>query len=125
MGNEIVILKINTVMDINRLLKEEYGLTNIQLSRITYGLIDQNYMVTSSEGTFFFKDYRAISAENLEKLHGDLLKLKLTGLPVPVVVPGMKELASTDRRYALYEFVEGDEYSSSMDYLEWLKTVNC
>lgn len=103
---------------LNHLLEEEYGLHNIRLVRITQGLIDANYKVTSAEGTYFFKVYRSISAESFAQLHHDLKDLNRASIPVPVEIPRKKQVIDSERFHALYEFVAGESYSASVPQIK-------
>jgi Ser/Thr protein kinase RdoA (MazF antagonist) len=105
-------------VDINALLEEAYGLSNIRLSRITHGLVDTNYQVVSSEGVFFLKLYKSISEVALAQLHRDMRSLRDAGLPVPLEIPKQVDFGNPNYQYALYEFVSGKKYTCSLPQME-------
>lgn len=110
-------------MNIKLILENEYGLKDIYIMPITYGLIDKNYKVTTSDGTFFFKVYNSITEASYFQLHNDLRILKNSGLPVPVEIIGNKNNVYTDVTYGLYEFVEGERYGFKVQQIESIADV--
>ena len=110
-------------MDIITILKDEYGLNNIRLIPIAHGLIDKNYQVTSTEGQFFFKIFSSISALAFDQLRHDLKALNKAGIPVPVEVFPRKASRYSGSFYALYEWVDGRKYNSSIDQMKAVAQV--
>jgi hypothetical protein len=109
---------VDNKMDITAILKEEYSLNNIQATPITYGLIDQNYQVISTEGQFFFKIFSSISKVAFNQLRHDLQALHKAGIPVPVEVFPWKADRNSGSFYALYEWVDGKKCNSSIDQMK-------
>ncbi|MEN8907534.1 MAG: phosphotransferase [Clostridiales bacterium] len=109
-------------MDIKSILKDEYCLDNIYIEQINYGLVDENYKIISSNGTFFFKIYNSISSFDFKKLHDDLRLLKKSNIPVPLET-NRKNKTTSNHFYALYDFTEGKKYDSSINQMKSISQI--
>ena len=99
---------------IKKMLKKEYGLSNVKLFRLQ-GFFDQNYKVTAPGKKLFLKIYREDS-KSIVKFQIDFIKkCQAAGLPVAKIIPtleGGDQTLIADYPATLQEFLPGKKFNS-------------
>lgn len=96
-------------MNINGILKNEYGIVLDSYERIDIGVINDNYRVKTNNGDYLLKKYNTDSKEKVDFEIGLYKKLEENDFPAPRIVKRVDDLFyGEDELYVLFEYIDGE-----------------
>lgn len=111
------------MVEVSEILSTYYGLADVSVIKEDIGLVDENYIIQSQEGMYFFKRFRSISDQEFASLETTLASLKSHGVPVPMVMHPTRSLPVTADHTMLFEYVVGEPFTGSLPQLRSIASL--